>query len=136
ILAWAGKPTYFLVPRRRRPYSLARPRAARPDGGVRPAGARQRGCKAFLPGHGHALSQTHRRALRRWRHGTPVVDAKLAQEYLHALKHQRRLAPATLANYARASDVLLALRGGNPWQCLQADGVRRSIARVPCNGLS
>ena len=33
------------------------------------------------------------------------MDAKLAQEYLHALKHQRRLAPATLANYARAIEL-------------------------------
>ncbi|HEY3076683.1 MAG TPA: tyrosine-type recombinase/integrase, partial [Burkholderiales bacterium] len=64
------------------------------------------------------------------------MDAKLAQEYLHALKHQRRLAPATLANYARAIEMLLALRGGKSLQSLEPAEVRRSIALLHAKGLS
>jgi len=64
------------------------------------------------------------------------VAPKLAREYLDALKHQRRLAPATLANYARALDVLLALREGKPLQSLEPAEVRRSIALLHAKGLS
>jgi integrase/recombinase XerC len=60
----------------------------------------------------------------------------LAGEYLHALKHQRRLAPATLGNYARAIDVLLQLQGGKPISSLQPAEVRRSIATLHARGLS
>jgi len=64
------------------------------------------------------------------------VDAKLALEYLDALKHQRRLAPATLANYARALNVLLSLREGKPLQALQPPEVRRYMAMLHAKGLS
>jgi integrase/recombinase XerC len=64
------------------------------------------------------------------------VDPKLAREYLDALKHQRRLAPTTLANYARAIDVLLKLREGKPISELQPAEVRRSIALLHAKGLS
>jgi integrase/recombinase XerC len=64
-----------------------------------------------------------------------VVDAKLAQEYLHALKHQRRLAPATLANYARAIELLLHLHK-KPLQALEPAEVRRAIALLHAKGLS
>ena len=63
-------------------------------------------------------------------------DGKLAHEYLDALKHQRRLSPATLSNYARAIDVLLALRDGKPLQALEPAEVRRSIAMLHSKGLS
>jgi integrase/recombinase XerC len=63
------------------------------------------------------------------------VDAKLAQEYLHALKHQRRLAPATLANYARAIELLLHLHK-KPVQALEPAEVRRAIALLHAKGLS
>ena len=63
-------------------------------------------------------------------------DATLAREYLDALKHQRRLAPATLGNYARAIDVLLHLQGGKPISSLQPAEVRRSIAMLHAKGLS
>jgi integrase/recombinase XerC len=64
------------------------------------------------------------------------VDQKLAHEYLDALKHQRRLAGATLDNYARALDVLLALRNGKPLQSLDATEVRRAVAMLHGKGLS
>jgi integrase/recombinase XerC len=63
-------------------------------------------------------------------------DSKLAHEYLDALKHQRRLSPATLSNYARALDVLLALRDGKPLQALEPAEVRRSIAMLHAKGLA
>ena len=63
-------------------------------------------------------------------------DSKLAHEYLDALKHQRRLSPATLSNYARAIDVLLALRDGKPLQSLEAAEVRRAIALLHSKGLA
>jgi integrase/recombinase XerC len=63
------------------------------------------------------------------------VDQKLAREYLDALKHQRRLAPATLANYARALDLLINLYK-KPLQALEPAEVRRSIALLHAKGLS
>ena len=64
------------------------------------------------------------------------MDARFAQEYLHALKHQRRLAPATLANYGRAIDVLLRLQDGKPISALQPAEVRRAVALLHSKGLS
>jgi len=58
------------------------------------------------------------------------------RDYLDALKHQRRLAGATLANYARALDVLLALRGGQSLRSLDATAVRRAVAILHSKGLS
>jgi integrase/recombinase XerC len=64
------------------------------------------------------------------------VDAKLALEYLDALKHQRRLSPATLSNYARALDVLLSLREAKPLKEMQPAEVRRYMAMLHGKGLS
>jgi integrase/recombinase XerC len=64
------------------------------------------------------------------------VDERLAHEYLDALKHQRRLAGATLSNYARALDVLLALRSGKSLQSLDGTEVRRAVAILHSKGLS
>jgi len=63
-------------------------------------------------------------------------DSRLAHEYLDALKHQRRLSPATLSNYARSLDVLLALREGKSVQSLEPAEVRRSIAMLHAKGLA
>jgi integrase/recombinase XerC len=63
-------------------------------------------------------------------------DSKLAHDYLDALKHQRRLSPATLSNYARALDLLLALREGRPVQALEPAEVRRAVALLHAKGLA
>jgi integrase/recombinase XerC len=73
---------------------------------------------------------------------TPVAaaaehaDRRLAAEYLHSLKTQRRLSPATLANYARALDVLFALLGEAPLASLEAAQVRRFVALLHAKGLA
>ena len=64
------------------------------------------------------------------------MNERLARDYLDALKHQRRLAPATLENYARAIAVLLSLRDGKPLDTLQAAEVRRAVAILHGKGLS
>jgi integrase/recombinase XerC len=64
------------------------------------------------------------------------VDAKHAEEYLASLKHQRRLAPATLDNYGRALGMLLTLRDGKPLASLEPTEVRRAIALLHAKGLS
>jgi len=60
----------------------------------------------------------------------------LTHEYLDALKHQRRLSPATLSNYARALDVLLELNGKKDLQSLEPAEVRRYVAVLHSKGLS
>jgi integrase/recombinase XerC len=73
---------------------------------------------------------------------TPVAaaaehaDRRLAAEYLHSLKTQRRLSPATLANYARALDVLFSLLGAQPLAALDAAQVRRFVALLHGKGLA
>ena len=57
-------------------------------------------------------------------------------EYLHFLKTQRRLAPATLENYARALDVLFALLQDRPLASLDAAQVRRFVATLHARGLA
>jgi integrase/recombinase XerC len=64
-----------------------------------------------------------------------LVDAKHAEDYLAALKHQRRLAPATLANYSRALELLLGLHGA-PLATLEPAHVRRAVALLHAKGLS
>jgi len=64
------------------------------------------------------------------------VDAKHAEDYLASLKHQRRLAPATLENYRRALGTLLALRDGKPLASMEATEVRRAVALLHAKGLS
>jgi integrase/recombinase XerC len=63
-------------------------------------------------------------------------DRKLAKDYLEALKHQRRLSPATLANYARAIDLLFDLQKENALKALEAAQVRRYLALLHAKGLS
>ena len=63
------------------------------------------------------------------------MDARHAEDYLAALKHQRRLAPATLANYARAMDLLLALHK-QPLATLEPAHVRRAVAMLHAKGLA
>jgi integrase/recombinase XerC len=62
--------------------------------------------------------------------------AALASEYLHALEHQRRLAPATLGNYAHAIDLLLKLHGEQELKSLEPAHVRRYVAMLHAKGLS
>jgi len=60
----------------------------------------------------------------------------LTQEYLDALRHQRRLSAATLSNYGRALDVLLGLMGKKPLESLEPAEVRRYVAVLHSKGLS
>jgi integrase/recombinase XerC len=62
-------------------------------------------------------------------------DSKLAADYLDALKHQRRLSPATLANYAHALQLLFSILK-TPLKDLQAVEVRRAVALLHSKGLS
>ena len=63
------------------------------------------------------------------------MDAQHAADYLAALKHQRRLAPATLENYRRALALLLELHK-EPLAKLEAVQVRRAVAVLHSKGLS
>jgi integrase/recombinase XerC len=63
-------------------------------------------------------------------------DARLVQEYLHSLKHQRQLAAITIANYARSLERLLGLVGTARLGSLDNAQVRRLIARLNAGGLS
>jgi integrase/recombinase XerC len=63
-------------------------------------------------------------------------SATLTQEYLDALKHQRRLSAATLENYGRALDVLLELSNKKNLHQLEAADVRRYVAMLHSKGLS
>ena len=63
-------------------------------------------------------------------------DQKLATDYLDALKHQRRLSPATLENYRRAMDLLLGFQKENPLKVLEAAQVRRYVAMLHSKGLA
>ncbi|MGE0873348.1 MAG: tyrosine recombinase XerC [Burkholderiales bacterium] len=63
-------------------------------------------------------------------------DAEAARAYLDTLRHQRRLSPATLKNYARALDALLDLLAGAPLASLASTQVRRFVAQLHARGLS
>jgi integrase/recombinase XerC len=63
-------------------------------------------------------------------------DDNLVGEYLGALRHQRRLSPATLTNYGRALDVLLELNGKKALDSLEPAEVRRYVAMLHSRGLS
>ncbi|HYL23600.1 MAG TPA: tyrosine-type recombinase/integrase, partial [Burkholderiales bacterium] len=63
------------------------------------------------------------------------MNAQHVEDYLAALKHQRRLAPATLGNYRRALDLLLGLHK-QPLATLEPAQVRRAIALLHAKGLS
>ena len=62
--------------------------------------------------------------------------AQQARDYLNALEHQRRLAPATLDNYARALALLLSLASGTALDAIEPAQIRRSIAILHSKGLS
>jgi len=68
--------------------------------------------------------------------GPTLTSSHLAREYLDALKHQRRLAPATLSNYGRALDLLLDLAGKKPLDSIEAAEVRRYVALLHAKGLA
>jgi len=63
-------------------------------------------------------------------------DPGLARAWLATLEHQRRLAAHTLANYARAVDVLLKLKDQAALRDLDAQQIRRFVARLHAAGLS
>jgi integrase/recombinase XerC len=63
-------------------------------------------------------------------------DQQLAKDYLDALKHQRRLSPATLRNYGGALDLLLGLLKQTPISSLDAAQVRRYVALLHSKGLA
>ena len=63
-------------------------------------------------------------------------DLPLTREYLGALRDQRRLSKATLANYARAIDLLLDLLKAAPLRSLDAAQVRRFASVLHARGLS
>jgi integrase/recombinase XerC len=58
------------------------------------------------------------------------------RDYLDALKHQRRLSPATLRNYAHALQLLLGfMKSQNP-ETVEAAQIRRAVAQLHAKGLS
>ena len=63
-------------------------------------------------------------------------DYRHARDYLESLKHQRRLSPATLSNYARALDLLFVFTEKNSLAALEPTHVRRSIATLHAKGLA
>jgi integrase/recombinase XerC len=63
-------------------------------------------------------------------------DSGLARDWLAVLEHQRRLAPATLRNYAHALGALFGLLGALRLAELDAMQVRRFVARLHGAGLS
>jgi len=62
--------------------------------------------------------------------------AALAGEYLEALRHQRRLSPATLRNYRHALELLLGLLEKSSFESLDATQARRFLAALHAKGLS
>jgi integrase/recombinase XerC len=61
---------------------------------------------------------------------------KHVRDYLDALKHQRRLSPATLRNYAHALGLLLELSGKQGAEALEPAQIRRMVAQLHARGLS
>jgi len=68
----------------------------------------------------------------------PAVDAatRLAREYLESLEHQRRLSPATLTNYGRALDLLVAFTDKKTLKSVETAEVRRYVAMLHGKGLA
>jgi integrase/recombinase XerC len=62
-------------------------------------------------------------------------DSRLARDYLDALKHQRRLSPATLRNYGGALELLLGLLKTTTLRSLEPSQVRRFVALLHARGL-
>jgi integrase/recombinase XerC len=64
------------------------------------------------------------------------VGTALAREYLDALRHQRRLSPATLKNYAHALELLLSLLGETELRSAEPAHIRRFVALMHSRGLA
>jgi integrase/recombinase XerC len=62
--------------------------------------------------------------------------AALSREYLDALRHQRRLSPATLRNYAHALNLFLALSKDAALDQVQPAQIRRYVALMHSRGLA
>ncbi len=58
------------------------------------------------------------------------------RDYLDALKHQRRLSPATLRNYAHALSLLRTLLKDQAPEAIEAAQIRRAVAVLHGKGLS
>jgi integrase/recombinase XerC len=65
-----------------------------------------------------------------------VTDSDLGKGWLETLEHQRRLSGHTLANYSRAVDVLFKLKDQTDLRDLDAQAIRRFVARLHAAGLS
>ena len=65
-----------------------------------------------------------------------MKDAELGKSWLESLEHQRRLSRHTLANYARALGLLFRLKEDTALRDLEAQQVRRFVARLHAEGLS
>jgi len=65
-----------------------------------------------------------------------VKDEQLGRNWLETLAHQRRLSRHTLANYAHAIGTLFRLKEGTGLHALEAQHVRRFVARLHAGGLS
>jgi integrase/recombinase XerC len=63
-------------------------------------------------------------------------DSDLRKAWLETLEHQRRLSAHTLANYSRAVDVLFGLKEKAGLRDLEAQHIRRFVARLHAAGLS
>jgi integrase/recombinase XerC len=61
---------------------------------------------------------------------------KDVRDYLDALKHQRRLSPATLRNYAHALQLLLSFLKEAVPESVEATHIRRMVAQLHAKGLS
>ena len=61
---------------------------------------------------------------------------KDVRDYLDALKHQRRLSPATLRNYRHALSLLLVFLKGESPETFEAAHIRRAVALLHGKGLS
>jgi integrase/recombinase XerC len=60
----------------------------------------------------------------------------LAREYLDALRHQRRLSPATLKNYAHALELLFSLSKEIELHSVEPAQIRRFVALMHSKGLA
>lgn len=65
-----------------------------------------------------------------------MSDSDLGKAWLGTLEHQRRLSPHTLANYSRALELLFKLKEEAPLRDLEAQHIRRFVARLHAAGLS
>ncbi len=63
-------------------------------------------------------------------------DPELAKAWLETLEHQRRLSSHTLENYSRAVGVLFGLKEKTGLRDLDAQQIRRFVARLHATGLS